>query len=103
MGLIKALCRTMCCIVMLILLCIAAFVFACMNIFTLPLFALCWSLCKFMSISVPHIAFYSLMSYPAWGNKKYSFVEHVGKIIKTRIAKRKPYYPMRAWEERFFD
>lgn len=90
-----------------ILLLIVSFLYLCMNVFTLPLFILCWLLCKLLRLPVPRAALYSLMLYPSWKSGKHpGFFDHVAKWCKQRerraAARRSRRAPIRAWEERFF-
>lgn len=86
---------------------IIAFLFLCMNTFTIPTYLLFWLVCKLFRLRTPKIAFYSLMLYPSWkSGKRASFMEHVNQYLErsTRKSLRKAarYRPIRAWEERFF-
>lgn len=102
-SLFRALYMTMWVIVFLILLMIASFMFLCFNVFTIPLLILSMVFCKITQMECPHIALYSLMLYPSWRSGEHpSFLSNVGNAIKTHNARRKVYYPIRAWEERFF-
>lgn len=86
---------------------IFAFLFLCMNTFTIPIYIIFWLLCKLFRLRTPKIAFYSLMMYPSWKEgKRASFMNHVNLYLErsTRKSLRKAarHQPIRAWEERFF-
>ena len=86
---------------------IVCFLYLCMNAFTIPLFIMCWLICKLIRVRTPRPALYSLMLYPSWRqDKRPSFLDHVSRWCKWQerkaIRKTRRYYPVRAWEERFF-
>lgn len=42
------------------------FLLLCMNAFTLPVFLVCWLLCKITKHDSPRLRLYGLMTYPSW-------------------------------------
>lgn len=52
---------------MLIIVC---FFYLCMNAFTIPVFIICWLICKLIKVRTPRPALYSLMLYPSWRQDK---------------------------------
>ena len=86
---------------------IVCYLFLCMNVFTIPLFVVCWLVCKLIKVRTPRAVLYSLMLYPSWKQgKRPSFLKDVQKWYKKQereaLRKSRRYYPVRAWEERFF-
>ena len=82
---------------------ITAFLFLCMNIFTIPLTVLLWLICRWVKARTPHFANYSLMVYPTWSHKtNNSLWDDVQEIKRKEDAKIPKYRPIRAWEEYFF-
>lgn len=81
-----------------------AFLFLCMNIFTIPLTVLLWLICRLVKARTPHFTNYSLMVYPTWGRKpNNSLWDDVQEIKHKEDAKIPKYRPLRPWEARFFD
>lgn len=52
-----------------------AFLFLCMNCFTIPLTMLLWLICRLLKLRTPHFTSYSLMVYPTWNYEPMDFVE----------------------------
>lgn len=81
-----------------------AFLFLCMNCFTIPLTMLLWLICRLLKLRTPHFTSYSLMVYPTWSYEPNGTLwNDVQKIKQKEDAKIPKYRPIRAWEERFFD
>lgn len=94
-----------CCgkMVRLMLIAVTLFLLLCMNVFTIPLFILCWLFCKLFRLRTPRFGGYGFMVYPRWSDKPHTgMMEDIRKIEKKHQAQIKRYTLIRAWEERFF-
>lgn len=81
-----------------------AFLFLCVNVFTIPSTLLLWLICRLFKLRTPHFANYSLMVYPTWSQKPHNGLwRDVQEIKKKEDAKIPKYRPLRPWEARFFD
>ena len=82
---------------------VTAFLFLCMNTFTIPLTVLQWLVCKLVKLRTPRFTNYSLMVYPTWNREPHkSLWEDIQEIKRKEDAKMKPYRPIQALEEYFF-
>lgn len=78
------------------------FLLLCMNVFTIPLFILCWLFCKLFHLRTPRFGGYGLMVYPRWSDKPPAkMMDDIREIERKNKPKIKR-YTIRAWEERFF-
>ena len=94
-----------CCgkMVRLMLIAVTLFLLLCMNVFTIPLFVLCWLFCKLFRLRTPRFGGYGFMVYPRWSDKPHKgMMDDIREVERKHQAKIKRYTPIRAWEERFF-
>lgn len=83
------------------------FILLCMNVFTIPLFILCWLFCKLFRLRTPRFAGYGFMVYPTWDDSPHNgYLDDLQRMEreerKQDEARRRRTRPIRAWEERFF-
>ena len=83
---------------------VVCFLFLCMNVFTIPIFIVCYVVCRLLKMKTPRFAGYALMVYPTWSDGSHpTLSKDMREIDRKANAQVKRYTPIRAWEERFFD
>lgn len=89
--------------VKLLMVMVMLFITLCMDVFTIPLFILCFLFCKLVKLRTPRFAGYGMMVYPTWHGSSGGLLRDVDKTVDKSMSKvKKPWTVTRPWEARFF-